>query len=142
MNSKKQIQSKLNEFLQRRPEISFAYIFGSFTQSENYHDIDIAVFLNENFDKNDLKKFPYGYESSIAAALTNLLHTDKIDIVVLNTAPPLITNRIINTGKLLFDKNKFNRIAFENKSRKIFIDNENFRKIRTYYLLNKLNRYA
>ena len=142
MNFKKSIENKISEFLQSKQEISFAYIFGSFVQRAQYHDIDIAVYLSDDFNKNDLKKFPYGYESSIAAALTNLLHTDKIDIVVLNTAPLLITNRIINTGKLLFDKNKFNRIAFENNSRKMFIDNENFRKIRTYYLLIKINRYA
>ena len=140
--NKKVIENKIKKLLYNRDEISFAYIFGSFVQTEHYHDIDVAVYLTNDFNKNDLKKFPYGYESSIAGALTTLLHTDKIDIVVLNTAPLLITNRIINTGKPLFDKDKFNRVAFENGNRKMFIDNENFRKIRTYYLLKKIDRYA
>ena len=55
MNNKTEIENKINRFLQRRPEISFAYIFGSFIQNKNYHDIDITVYLSGNFNKNDLK---------------------------------------------------------------------------------------
>jgi len=40
------IEIKIKEFLFGRPEISFAYIFGSFVQREHYHDIDVAVYLS------------------------------------------------------------------------------------------------
>jgi uncharacterized protein len=136
------IKNKIKELLFNKPEISFAYIFGSFIQKEHYHDIDIAVYLTEKFNKNDLKKFPYGYESLITGSIMELLHTDKVDLVLMNNASILLTNRIINTGELLFDKDKFKRVAFENYNRKLFIDTENFRKIRTHYLLKKINRYA
>ena len=140
--NKKVLENKIRELLFSKPEISFAYIFGSFVKTEHYHDIDVAVYITDGFNKDDMKKFPYGYESTIAGAIMHLLHTDKIDLVVLNNAPLLITNRIINKGKLLFDKDKFKRVAFENNNRKMFIDTENFRKIRTYYLINKINSYA
>lgn len=136
------IENKIKELLSNRPEISFAYIFGSFVQRDHYHDIDVAVYLSGDFNKNDLKKFPYGYESSLTGELMKLLHSDKIDLVILNNTPLLLTNRVINSGKLLFDRDKFKRVAFENYNRKLFIDTENFRKIRTHYLLKKINRYA
>ncbi len=139
---KEQIKDIIAEYLHETEEIIFAYIFGSFVAKEYYHDIDVAVYLSDNFDKNDLMKYQYGYESSLVAKLMKLLHTDKIDLVVLNNAPLLITNRIINTGILLFDKDKFNRIYFENKSRKMFVDTENIRKIKTYYLVKKIKQYA
>jgi len=142
VSDKIQIKNKIAEFLRERDEVIFAYIFGSFVGKEYYHDIDVAVYLSDNFNKDDLMEFPYGYESSLIAELMKLLHTDKIDLVILNNAPLLITNRIVNTGMLLFDKDKFNRISFENKSRKMFIDTENLRNIKTHYLVKKIKQYA
>lgn len=139
---KEKIKNTIAEFLRNREEIIFAYIFGSFVKKENYHDIDIAVYLSENFNKDDLSSYPYGYESFLIGSLMKLLHTNKIDLVVINNAPLLITNRIINNGILLFDKDKLLRINFENKNRKLFIDTENLRKIKTYYLSEKIKSYA
>jgi uncharacterized protein len=142
VSEKNNIQVQINDFLYKRSEISFAYIFGSFIQRDHYHDIDIAVYLLDEFNQNNRNKFPYGYASMISGNLMKLLHMKKVDVILLNNSPLLITNRIINTGKLLFDKNKYKRIEFENYNRKMFIDTENFRKIRTYYLVNKINNYA
>ncbi len=135
--NKEQIKNKIAEYLRNRKEIIFAYIFGSFVKKENYHDIDIAVFHSKNFEKDDLSSYPYGYESFLIGNLMKILHTNNIDLVVLNNAPLLITNRIINTGLLLFDKDKLLRINFENRNRKLFIDTENLRRIKTYYLSKK-----
>ena len=63
MNNKINIEDTIRTFLKNKIEITFAYIFGSFVQKDQYHDIDIAVYLSDDFNKNDFKKFPYGYES-------------------------------------------------------------------------------
>ena len=131
------IKNNINHFLQSRPEISFAYIFGSFTQNENYHDVDIAVYLNKNFNKNDLKKFPYGYESILISELT-LLVRRKIDFVVMNNADITLQQRIINKGALLFSKDDLYRIAYENLIRKLYIDSDNIRRIKRKYLNQKI----
>jgi len=134
---KKQIQNKITEYLRERDEVIFAYIFGSFVAKEYYHDIDVAVYLSDNFDKNDLKKFPYGYESGMISQL-NILVRKNIDFIVMNNAELYIQKKIINEGVLLFSKNERKRINYENYIRKMYIDTAHFRKIRRYYLTEKI----
>ena len=137
MNNKLEIKNKVNHFLKSRPEISFAYIFGSFVRTDNYHDIDIAVLLKNDFDKNDLKKFPYGYESMLISELTHILRV-KVDFIVMNDADITLQQRVINKGILLFSKNDKERISYENFIRKLYIDSENIRHIKGKYLNNKI----
>lgn len=131
------IQNKINEFLQSKDEIIFAYIFGSFIKNEKYHDIDTAVYLNKNFNKNDLEKFPYGYESFLISELT-FLAREKVDFVVMNNADITLQQRIINKGTLLFSKDERIRIMYENLIRKLYIDSENIRRIKRKYLNIKI----
>lgn len=137
MNDKLHIENAIRTFLQNRPEISFAYIFGSFVQRAQYHDIDIAVYLFDDFNKNDLKQFPYGYESFLIGELTTLVR-EKIDIVVMNNAEITLQQRIINNGTLLFCKDDILRIAHENRIRKLYIDSENIRRIKRKYLNKRI----
>ncbi len=134
---KKQIQNKIAEYLRERDEVIFAYLFGSFVGKEYYHDVDVAVYLSDNFDKNDLKKFPYGYESGMISQL-NILVRKNIDFIVMNNAELYIQKKIINEGVLLFSKNERKRINYENYIRKMYIDTAHFRKIRRYYLTEKI----
>ena len=138
MQAKQQIIDKLTQFLKEREEILFAYIFGSFVSKENYHDIDIAVFLRSDFDKNNYTEFPYGYESKLLSEL-NILLKYKIDLLVINNANITIVKKIINNGILLFSKADKKRISFENHIRKLYIDAENLRKIKKRYLQRKIN---
>lgn len=139
---KTEVTAKLTKFLEAKEEILSAYIFGSFVSSDLFHDIDIAVFLKENSGYKDLSKFPYGYESNLLPELNLLLRTDKIDLVVLNGASPLLTMRIINRGMRLFDKDKYIRIEFENRSRSEYYDLEPLRRIQDQYLKRKLGLNA
>ncbi|MFZ6033702.1 MAG: type VII toxin-antitoxin system MntA family adenylyltransferase antitoxin [Melioribacter sp.] len=134
---KKQIKNKITEYLRERDEVIFAYIFGSFVAKEYYHDIDVAVYLSDNFDKNDLMKFPYGYESGMISQL-NILVRKNIDFIVMNNAELYIQKKIINEGILLFSKNERKRINYENYIRKMYIDTAHLRKIRRYYLTEKI----
>ncbi|MGK9477375.1 type VII toxin-antitoxin system HepT family RNase toxin [Melioribacter sp. OK-6-Me] len=134
---KEQIQKKVTEFLRGREEVIFAYIFGSFVNKEFYHDVDVAVYLADNFDKNDLMKFPYGYESEMISQL-NILVRENIDFIVMNNAELYIQKKIINEGILLFSKCERKRIYYENYIRKIYIDAANLRNIRRRYLIEKL----
>ncbi len=63
MRTKQEIKKDITNFLKAFEEIHTAYIFGSFVRSEYYHDIDIAVLLRKDFNKNDFNKYPFGYES-------------------------------------------------------------------------------
>jgi predicted nucleotidyltransferase len=136
---KKEVFDKLKNFLSDREEIDFAYLFGSFVKLDHYHDIDIAVYLEKNFNPDDYKKFPYGYESNLIADISALLRTDKIDLVIFNKAGILIQQRIINSGMLLFERNRYKRISYENYIRSLYIDAEPLRRIKMFYLKRYLN---
>ena len=136
---KKEVFNKLKYFLSDREEIDFAYLFGSFVKLDHYHDIDIAVYLEKNFNPDDYKKFPYGYESNLIADISALLRTDKIDLVIFNKAGILIQQRIINSGILLFERNRYKRISYENYIRSLYIDAEPLRRIKMFYLKRYLN---
>ena len=131
---KKEVYNTLKDCLCDKQEIDFAYIFGSFIKSDHYHDLDIAVHLEKDFNPDDYKKFPYGYESNIIADISALLRNDKIDLVIINKAGILIQQRIINTGVLLFERNRYKRISYENYIRHLYIDAEPLRKIKIFYL--------
>ncbi|MBK8946949.1 MAG: hypothetical protein IPM32_17010 [Ignavibacteriae bacterium] len=134
---KKQIENKITEYLKNRDEVVIAYIFGSFVNKELYHDIDVAVYLVDNFDKNDFKKFPYGYESEFISNLT-ILTKKGIDFVVMNNAEITIQQRIVNNGICLFSKDETKRIYYENYIRKLYIDSENIRRIKRRYLKRRI----
>jgi predicted nucleotidyltransferase len=134
--NKNVLENKIRKLLFSKPEISFAYIFGSFVQTDHYHDIDLAVYLAENFNKNDMKIFPYGYESLLVSEI-NLLVRKEIDLVVMNNAEITIQQRIINKGILLFSKDELKRVLYENNIRKLYIDAEPLRRIKRYYFTGK-----
>ncbi|MCL4512065.1 MAG: nucleotidyltransferase domain-containing protein [Bacteroidetes bacterium] len=134
---KTQIEKQIADFLKAKTEVMFAYIFGSFVQKDYYHDIDVAVYLYEDFDKNDRKKFPYGYESFLLSEL-NLLTRENVDLVIMNSAEILIQQRVINRGILLFSKDERLRIQYENYIRKLYIDAEHLRKIKRHYLARNI----
>ena len=56
----------------------------------------------------------------------------------MNDAGLLMLNRIVNKGLLLFDHNTFERIYFENRIRKEYIDSEHLRKIKDFYIKEKI----
>ncbi|MBS3944775.1 MAG: nucleotidyltransferase domain-containing protein [Melioribacter sp.] len=138
MNSNKKYKIKIiTDCLKSKEEVLFAYIFGSFVDKVQFHDIDVAVYLKDDFPKNDFKMFPYGYESGASTELTQLTR-EKIDFVIMNDVPLTFQKKIIEHGILLFCKNDRIRIYFENYVRKLYIDTEHLRKIRKYYLNKKI----
>ncbi|MGD8778964.1 MAG: nucleotidyltransferase domain-containing protein [Ignavibacteria bacterium] len=134
---KKQIENRIAEYLEKRDEVLFAYIFGSFVEKEYYHDVDVAAYLFDDFDRSDFKKFPYGYESGLISEL-NLLVREKIDFILMNNAEFTFLKRVIDHGVLLFSKDERKRTYYESYIRKMYIDTAHLRKIRRYYLAEKI----
>lgn len=136
--NKKDIEQKIKEYLFNYDEILIAYLFGSFVNKEYFHDVDIAVYLKNDFNRNDFKKFPFGYESELSSNLSQLLKI-KVDFIVLNNSEILFQQRVINNGKILFSKDDKYRIYYENHIRKIYLDLEPVRKIQNFYLNQKIS---
>ena len=129
---------KLEKFFSRKREIKFAYLFGSLAKRKNskLSDIDIAVSVDKKLI--DEKKHPYGYKTSLITDLMSELHTDKIDLVVLNEATPLLAHRVIRDGILVDCKDESARINFQVQTIHQYIDTEKIRRIQEKYLKERI----
>ena len=96
------------DFLKTRQKVVFAYLFGSLARDKvlPLSDIDVAIYLKEGVDLNKEKM-------SILQNLIDLLGTEEIDLVLLNTAPLTLKARIVENKKILVDKEPFLRHSFE-----------------------------
>lgn len=93
------LQDRLTQALEPRPEILDAYLFGSQARGEarTLSDIDVAVFIDEDL----VEPGRYGYDAELITDLMTELGTNDIDVVLLNQAPPLLYHRVLRDGKLL-----------------------------------------
>jgi hypothetical protein len=96
------------DFLKNRQKVVFSYLFGSLARDKvlPLSDIDIAIYLKEGVDLDQEKM-------SILQNLIDLLGTEEIDLVLLNTAPLTLKARIVENKKILVDKEPFLRHSFE-----------------------------
>ena len=131
-----ELSFKIAGFAQAREEILAVYLFGSFLQKDHPHDIDIAVLLERPL--TDERKYPFGYSAAIATELISLLHTDAVDVVVLNNASPILMMQVLKTGGLLYSRDERARLEQEKRMRDTYIDTAPLRRIKEYYLRRKL----
>jgi predicted nucleotidyltransferase len=110
---------KVISIFTKYPKIKLAYFFGSRAEKREgpKSDYDFAVYLNEK----DRKKM-FDIKSLLMDDLSRALETDKIDVVVLNTAEsPEIKYRIIKDGKLIYEKEPY-RILVEPRILQTYFD--------------------
>ena len=104
-------------YLQSMPDILFAYLFGSFGKGKHFplSDVDIAVYLKEPSDIQEKKM-------EILGTLIDVLQTDEIDLVVLNSAPLPLRMRILENKKVVVDREPFLRHHYESLTMREYFD--------------------
>jgi hypothetical protein len=82
--------------LEPRSEIAEAYLFGSHARGrpEPHSDIDVAVYLVPSNPSHG----PYGYEVELVTELIRSLGRNRVDLVVLNRADPVLYHRVLRDG--------------------------------------------
>jgi len=102
MDSTPGLTERITEVLSARQEILEAYLFGSRARGagQAHSDVDVAVFVDEKTIKPGL----FGYRSDLTAALMSGLHTNSVDVVVLNSVPPLLYHRVLRDGVRLLSR--------------------------------------
>ena len=65
--------------------------------------------------------------------ITNILDTDEVDLIILNTAPISLIGRILQNRKILIDKNPFLRHKYESINLRKYFDF----KIKEYNILKR-----
>lgn len=122
------IQKKIVRVLSPREEIISCWLFGSYAKNKqnNLSDIDIAILLDVNAVCVQSDAL---YKLKILDLLLGALETNNVDLVVINTAPPLLKHRIVTQGVLCFDKQPILQRRFTVKALNEFLDTIPLRKL-------------
>ncbi len=99
-DKKKELTKIIKETLQSRPEVDFAYLYGSFTDKEErpVRDIDIAVYVNTEKAKEDILQ----YTTDLMLQIRERGVLVPLDIYVINDVPLTLLHHILANGKILF----------------------------------------
>jgi predicted nucleotidyltransferase len=104
------LRPQLVHFFHQRP-VLLAYLFGSQTTGRTHaeSDIDVAVLLNASLTAEER----FAERLTLIGALSRLLSTDNVDVVILNEAPPLLAFEALRNGVLLYCSNENARVEFQ-----------------------------
>ncbi len=132
--SAEEIVQVLTDLLARIPEVRFAYLFGSQAQGKvgPLSDVDIAVSLEESVS-------PFKFRLHLIELLTRELGTERIDLVPLNEASPLMKYEVLRTGRVI-KEDKEKRVDFETRALAEYLDTAYLRRIQRDYIKEQLTR--
>lgn len=103
-------------FFSRTPEVLTAFLFGSYgTENQTaLSDIDFAVLFN--------KKLKLEEEAEFLTRLSELLRTDRIDLINLNKAPLSLQFRAVSEGKIIYERDYITTCDFIEKVTSLYQD--------------------
>jgi predicted nucleotidyltransferase len=105
----------LTDLFMKDSNIIFIYLFGSLARGKRkpLSDVDLGIYVK------DIKGLNY---LSLFSKISQILCTDEIDLVILNSAPISLAGRILLERKLLIDKDPFLRHKYESRILREFFD--------------------
>ncbi len=135
--NKEQLLETLEADLSARPEIIFAYLFGSVAAEKSNHlsDIDLAVYLDPTYRHREQG---YGYQCELIAELSSLLSA-PVDVVILNTASTVLKYQVIKSGILIFSRSNKARREFHEKAVRNYLDFKPLLKVQQQYLQQRFS---
>ena len=110
-----------------------AYLFGSQAAgtTTKFSDVDIAVILNAGVAS------PGHVQADLISDLMLALRRSDVDVVVLNTAPPLLKERAISRGRVIYCRDDMARVRFEVAARREYLDTQPLREVQDQTLLDR-----
>lgn len=115
--------------------IELAYLFGSYARNaaNALSDVDVALLLAPSVSHDQYLDYRLRYFSTIS----ELIHDDRVDVVVLNGKPPLLAHEAIK-GRLLFERSPEARVAFVVDVQRRYLDLKYFYAIDYEYMRERL----
>jgi predicted nucleotidyltransferase len=105
-----------------REGVQLAYLFGSLSQGNKSHDVDLALLTQ---DKPVFQ---------LRSAITTCLQTERLDLVDLRQASPVLRFEIIRTGQLLYQTGEAICQQFEMSTLRLYKDTAWLRRRQRQYL--------
>lgn len=129
--------AKLEGIFTKHSEIVAAFVFGSVGRGSAgpLSDVDIAVLLDEAVP---VEESGYGYLADLTAELIHALHRNDVDLIVLNTAPPLLKHQVLRRGRLLFCRSGSHLAEFRLRAFNEYQDWLPFLAVQRRYLSSRL----
>lgn len=112
---------RLPELFRARP-VRLAYLFGSVAAGGAADDVDLAVLMRE------------GSALDLFGDVVRVLGTDRIDLIDLGRAPPLLRFRVVKDGVVLFRESEEAENEFELAAIAAYRDTRYRRAIQDAYL--------
>jgi uncharacterized protein len=122
-SDKKIIMEKLRYSLEKRPNLLFAYVYGSFVMADKFRDIDIAVYLKQ------IPSTPLHVELELETELGNIIKNYLVDVRILNNVPLSFRYNVIKSGKPIVVVDDDARTDFEEATLSNYFDFSPFRKM-------------
>ena len=126
---KSAVVDSVKRALDKRLEISFAYLHGSFAKDGDFRDIDVAIYLK------DVPASPLEYEIALETEIMRAVAGYPIDVRVLNNAPLSFRYHVIKEGLPLIVRNDDTRSDFQEATLAQYFD---FAPFRALYLKEAL----
>lgn len=134
------LRDRLREALRERPDVVFAYLFGSRAAGSGRRssDVDVAVYVEDGDDRGSREgRSGSGGErwSEIHGALVRAAALEGsdgrrdrggapegVDLVLLNRAPPLLADRVARSGEVLLSRDEPARIRWLVRTKSRYCD--------------------
>jgi len=125
---------RLRSILEARDDVRLAYLFGSAARGQERaaSDVDLAVLFERLPDARDLDLLATSLEAAAGR---------PVDLVVLDTAPPLLTRQVVATGRVLVCRDEEERARFEARAASRYLDTAHLRQVQHAYLRERADAH-
>jgi predicted nucleotidyltransferase len=126
------IKQKLDQLIPlfEQKDVQLAYLFGSLSQDKQAQDVDLAI-LTRNEPAFHLRE-----------AITDCLNTERVDLVDLQSASPVLRFEILRTGQLLYAANEMLSEKFELDTLRLYKDTAWLRRHQETFLKERMKQWS
>jgi hypothetical protein len=125
----------LNLYFKTNPEVLLVYLFGSQARGDasSLSDVDLGVFFRRTPSLDEQAQMV------VDCGRVLDLETEKVDVVALNSAPPLLKYDAVSEGKLVYQAVSDDALNdFELRAMQECFDTEHLRRVQDLYLREKI----
>jgi predicted nucleotidyltransferase len=113
-----------------REHVLLAYLFGSLSRGQQGNDVDLAILVQE------------GPAFRLRDAVLDCLGTERVDLVDLKRAPPVLRFQIIRTGLPLYVSNQALQAQFEFATLHLYRDTHFLRRRQQQYVKERFAQWS
>lgn len=127
-------KQRLGEYLGEQADVLAAFLFGSVARGADRpdSDLDIAVLLEHAEEVTPLRA------ATLLSAVMAIAGRDDVDLVVLNSATPLLKHRIARDGEVLYARSNTDVAEFVIRAMSEFVDTQPLRDLQREQMHRRL----